>query len=149
MLFFFSHNFLLFVEILFIIRSITFRGIRIQHRQKRHTLPGNFSPLQRVTVATRQALVNDHSRQTHEKFYGRNDAAPEAISASHAKRIASETMTFHFSLASQSRRSNGHLLIGKVLWQSQTARKCPQSFLLAHPEISNEKIWLMSTFGDR
>ncbi len=84
-------------EILFIIRPITFCGIRMQHRQKRHTLPGNFSSLQRGTVATRQALVNDHFRQTYEKFYGRSDAAPEALSASHAKRIASETMTFYFS----------------------------------------------------
>jgi hypothetical protein len=72
-------------------------------------------------------------------FY--SQAAPEDISVSHAKRIASETMTFHFSLASQSRRSNGHLLIGKVLWQSQAAHKWHRSALLAHPEISNEKIW--------
>ncbi len=30
-------------QILFIIRSITFRGIRMQHRQKQHTLPGNLA----------------------------------------------------------------------------------------------------------
>jgi hypothetical protein len=34
---------LLFVKIIFRIQRITFRGIRMQHRQNQHTLPHNFS----------------------------------------------------------------------------------------------------------
>ncbi len=41
---------LLFVKILFINQSITFHGIRMQHRQKRHTLPNNFSSPQASNV---------------------------------------------------------------------------------------------------
>jgi len=44
----------------------------------------------------RLALANGHFRQTHEKLYGRNDTAPEALEARYAKRIASETIAFAF-----------------------------------------------------
>jgi hypothetical protein len=100
-----------------------------------------FRHRRRVTFSTRQAFGNDHFRHPHEKLFGGNNAAPEAISASHAKRIASETMMFHFSLDDRKRRSKSHLPTGKVIWQSQAAHKYHQSALLAHPEISNEKIW--------
>ena len=50
----------------------------------------------RVTFPTRQVLGNGCSHQIYEKLFGRNDAAPEAISASYAKRIMSETVTFSF-----------------------------------------------------
>jgi aminopeptidase-like protein len=60
--------------------------------------------------------------------------------SAHEPRIASETIAFDLFLASQKRQQNGHLLIGKVFWQSQTARECFRSAFLAHPEISNEKI---------
>jgi hypothetical protein len=100
-----------------------------------------FRHRRRVTFSTRRAFANDHFHHPHEKLSGRSNAVPEANSASHAKRIASETMTLHFSLGGQPRRSNGHLLIGKVLWQSQTTHKWLQTALLAHPEISDEKIW--------
>jgi len=88
---------LLFVEILFRIQRITFHCIRILHRQKRRTLPHNFSLQRPAPFATRLALANGHFRQTHEKLYGRNDTAPEALLASYAKRIASETIAFAFS----------------------------------------------------
>jgi hypothetical protein len=86
----------LFVEILFIIRLITFRCSRMLNRQNRRTLPHNFSSLRPATFATHQALVNGHFCQTQEKLCSRNDAAPEALSVSHAKRIVSETMAFAF-----------------------------------------------------
>jgi hypothetical protein len=50
----------------------------------------------RVTFPTRQVLGNGCSHQIYEKLFGRNNAAPEAISASYAKRIMSETVTFSF-----------------------------------------------------
>jgi hypothetical protein len=40
--------------------------------------------------------LNDLFHAKCEKLYGRNDATPEALSASYAKRIASETMAFPF-----------------------------------------------------
>jgi hypothetical protein len=86
----------LFVEILFCIQRITFHCIRILHQQKRRTLPHNFSLQRPATFAMRLALANGHFRQTHEKLYGRNDTAPEALEARYAKRIASETIAFAF-----------------------------------------------------
>jgi hypothetical protein len=66
-------------------------------RQNRRTLSYNFSLQRPAIFTTRLALANGHFCQIHEKLSGRNDAAPEALSAVYAKRIASETIAFAFS----------------------------------------------------
>jgi hypothetical protein len=55
----------------------------------------------RVTFSTRQAFGNDHFHHPHEKLFGGNNAAPEAVSVIYVKRIASEMIAFDLFPASQ------------------------------------------------
>src|SRR5207247_11211641 len=60
-----------------------------------------------------EACAKDHFCQHHEKYCGKNDAAPEALSESLAKGIASENDAFSFYLICQNSRKTARCCLEK------------------------------------
>jgi hypothetical protein len=81
-----------------------------------------FRHRRRVTFSVRQVLGNDHFCRSCEKLFGRNDAAPGATSASYAKRIMSETVTFPFPGLPRKGDETAILPTGKVIGRASGLR---------------------------
>src|SRR5258708_271567 len=69
------------------------------------------------------------------------DAPSEAPSDATMKFYVSENASFAFCIVTVFVKKSRSMLFGKFTWQRWTTHKWPRSALLAHPEISNEKIW--------
>jgi hypothetical protein len=77
-----------------------------------------------------QAEASGHFVKNHEKFCGRNDAAPEALSAGHMKRIASENNEFSFYLVGQNSRKTAQCclenLFGRAIAGQTAINELPE-----------------------